>query len=713
MTCLDSTPTTALPPVTGTTPAPAEGPPVVALDDSRALDPALVGAKAAALARATQAGLPVLPGFVLTTAADRVSARPAVEAAWRAMGGESRALVVRSSSTIEDGGTSSMAGMFTSVLDVVGWDSFDEAVHTVLGSAKALPDIEMAPLAVLVQPQLRPRLGGVLFGADPVTGRRDRLVAAVVEGGPDKLVSGLVDGAQYVLSPSGRVLEVERPVTGMGKAERRALAGLAAQVAELFGAAQDVEWAIEEDGSLRLLQSRPITALGHAAKATGPVFGPGPVAETFPDALGVLEEDIWVDPLRRGVAEALALTGAGSRRRLASSPVVVTVGGRVAADLALLGVPIGPKRLLARFDPRPPARRLRASWRVGRLRAALPELATALLDDIDRQLLEVPLLDDLSDADLASILDRGQQALVSLHGHEVLAGLLVAPGATGTSGAAVALHALSRGRADGLDDNEVVARHPAVLALVAPRIGPPPVLPPTPAVEMPEPADAGDQDALLREALRMRIRWVHELMARSAWLLGHRLAAAGRLAGPEAVRDCRLVEVAGLVNGADAPALAERARDRPATSLPAMFRLSEDGHVVPVVATGPAAGGRGASGGRAVGVVHGNGAPGAGAVLVVPTLDPALATVLPHLGAIVAESGSVLSHLAILAREFGVPAVVGVPDAVRRFSPGSTVVVDGTTGEVSLVDGTTGEVSLVDGTTGEVSHEAIDLRGAA
>ena len=77
--------------------------------------------------------------------------------------------------------------------------------------------------------------------------------------------------------------------------------------------------------------------------------------------------------------------------------------------------------------------------------------------------------------------------------------------------------------------------------------------------------------------------------------------------------------------------------------------------------------------------------PEPGAVLVVRTLDPALAPLLPQLGGLVAETGSVLSHLAILAREFGIPTVVGVEGALERFADGSVVVVDGTTGEVSEV----------------------------
>jgi pyruvate,water dikinase len=51
----------------------------------------------------------------------------------------------------------------------------------------------------------------------------------------------------------------------------------------------------------------------------------------------------------------------------------------------------------------------------------------------------------------------------------------------------------------------------------------------------------------------------------------------------------------------------------------------------------------------------------------------------------VSETGSVLSHLAILAREYGVPTVVGVPDALTRFTEGTLVIVDGNEGDVTEV----------------------------
>jgi rifampicin phosphotransferase len=79
-------------------------PSVVELDDPRAVDPALVGAKAANLARARSAGLPALPGVVLTTTWSSSEIHAAVDA-WRQLSGDGATrVVVRSSSTGEDGG---------------------------------------------------------------------------------------------------------------------------------------------------------------------------------------------------------------------------------------------------------------------------------------------------------------------------------------------------------------------------------------------------------------------------------------------------------------------------------------------------------------------------------------------------------------------------------------------------------------------------------
>jgi pyruvate,water dikinase len=74
----------------------------------------------------------------------------------------------------------------------------------------------------------------------------------------------------------------------------------------------------------------------------------------------------------------------------------------------------------------------------------------------------------------------------------------------------------------------------------------------------------------------------------------------------------------------------------------------------------------------------------AGDVLVVPYTTPAYNTVLPLAGAVVTAEGGPLSHAAVLARELGIPAVVGVAGA-RTIPDGATIEVDPTAGEVRIL----------------------------
>jgi len=70
------------------------------------------------------------------------------------------------------------------------------------------------------------------------------------------------------------------------------------------------------------------------------------------------------------------------------------------------------------------------------------------------------------------------------------------------------------------------------------------------------------------------------------------------------------------------------------------------------------------------------------AVVVCPTLLPALAVVLPQVAALVTDHGGLLSHAASLARELSVVAVVGTGRATRVLHEGDAVWVDGTRGLV-------------------------------
>jgi rifampicin phosphotransferase len=662
---------------------------VLDLRDSQACDAAQTGAKAANLAIAGTAGLPVLDGIVLTV--DGVQAlqrrgctRVLATLRSAARRFEGATLVVRSSSTVEDAETGSMAGQFTSVLDVNGWDELREAVGKVMMSARTVTAQE-APLAVLIQPMLDPEYGGVLFGLDPVTGRDDHRVVAAVTGGPDRLVSGEVDGAQYLLSKHGRVLSSERPLRDLGRRQMRALVKLSSRATRLFGTPQDIEWAIDRDGRVVLLQSRPVTAA--ASTSRGPTWGTGPLAETFPEPLSSLERDLWLEPLRDGMVRALRLSGAVSAPRLSRSELVTSVGGWAAVDLDAIGATPAAHRYLRLIDPRPGARRLHASWRVGRLRASLPLIAEDAVRETDARLMAVPDLRDLGDDQLVHLLHASQPLLAALHAQEVLCGLLmsssaIASGAGGAAtGAGMASWALANGRADGLDDDVIVRRWPAVLALLPPRIGPPRALPDAPKEHRPLPGKLDDALLASREQLRMRVRWAQEVSARAAWELARRLTARGVASDPDVLRHLTLSELDAVARGGPVPDVSKRDRETPPP--PAMFQLSDDGRPVAAVTRNGEA--RGVSVGRHRGIVRDLNDPASGDVLVVRTLDPALAPQMEDIGALVAETGSVLSHLAILAREMGIPTVVGVAGATKRFPPGSTLDVDGGTGEVQLV----------------------------
>jgi pyruvate,water dikinase len=75
-----------------------------------------------------------------------------------------------------------------------------------------------------------------------------------------------------------------------------------------------------------------------------------------------------------------------------------------------------------------------------------------------------------------------------------------------------------------------------------------------------------------------------------------------------------------------------------------------------------------------------------GDVLVTRMTSPYFNVVLPMLGAIVTDRGGQLCHAAIVAREYGIPGIVGTRDATRTIPDGARVRVDGATGEVRLLE---------------------------
>lgn len=74
-----------------------------------------------------------------------------------------------------------------------------------------------------------------------------------------------------------------------------------------------------------------------------------------------------------------------------------------------------------------------------------------------------------------------------------------------------------------------------------------------------------------------------------------------------------------------------------------------------------------------------------GEILVAPTTSPSWAPVFSKIGACVTDVGGVMSHAAIVCREYGMPAVVGTGHATKIIQTGQMIEVDGTTGEITII----------------------------
>nr|WP_217500760.1 PEP/pyruvate-binding domain-containing protein [Arthrobacter sp. C9C5] len=255
----------------------------------------------AGLAAAAPGDLPGLAGLAATArrlvmAADiPADIAEAVREAYAALGTDTP-VAVRSSATAEDLPFASFAGQQDTFLNVVGADAVLAAVRQCWASLwtdravsyRATQGISPAAvsLAVVVQRMVDAAVAGVLFTANPVTGRRHEAVIDASPGLGEAVVSGAVNPDHFVIdSATRRILErrigskavVIRPFPG-GGTERTARSGanqqpcvddvrllgleLLGRRAEVhFGAPQDLEWAIDGGGAAWLTQSRPITTL--------------------------------------------------------------------------------------------------------------------------------------------------------------------------------------------------------------------------------------------------------------------------------------------------------------------------------------------------------------------------------------------------------------------------------------------------------------------
>jgi phosphohistidine swiveling domain-containing protein len=216
--------------------------------------------------------------------------------------------------------------------------------------------------------------------------------------------------------------------------------------------------------------------------------------------------------------------------------------------------------------------------------------------------------------------------------------------------------------------------------------------------------------------------WASGIMRRAALGAGRRVAGRGGLHDPEHMVDASLDEMCALVRGAAEPSadeLADRAaartalgpKDAPPTLGPPPPPPPDPSGLPPgearvMAAVGIAMGelfesseaeheenllrGLAASGGSYEGTARRIAGPTEfarieqGDVLVTESTTEAFNILLPLLGAIVTDAGGLLSHSAIVAREYGIPGVVGTREATDLIPDGARVCVDGDAGEVHV-----------------------------
>lgn len=220
----------------------------------------------------------------------RTALGQAYELTWRG-----KRLAVRSSAACEDSGRASFAGQLDSILGVGDLAGIEYAVRTVwasLWSDRCLSyaqrrGLEEGRMGVIVQEMVEARYSGVLFTRDiRADGMSGELVVEYIEGLGDRLVSGELNPARLRIRHDDLAIVHEDTDSDgvrmpLSDAKLRELARIALDLERFFGGPQDVEWSIDAEERIVLLQARPITSIDH--NATGVVWSNANIAENFPD----------------------------------------------------------------------------------------------------------------------------------------------------------------------------------------------------------------------------------------------------------------------------------------------------------------------------------------------------------------------------------------------------------------------------------------------
>jgi pyruvate,water dikinase len=648
-------------------------------------------------------------------------------------------LVVRSSTTLEDGHAASFAGQFESYLNLWTVDDVEDAVRKCRESVRASGVVEYCNrsgidprelrMEVIVQRMIRPELAGVAFTVNPMTGAEEIVIEAC-----EGLAAELLAGRTSALPSDHPLLQ----------RFRHEIERTAREIQRHFGAPQDIEFAIE-DGTLYIVQARPITRIRFSpaiGEWTNADFRDGGVSSGVCSPLmWSLYEFIWESSLKDSLRElklfdrdfeagrmffgrpywnlgalkecAARLPGFVEREFDSDLNVQILYDGLGrTTTVSVLGVLRAIPTLVA----------------VGSFLRNQVESAERWLDgrfdEIERRYEQIP---DDADARFRELIERDYFAVETSYFRTIFAASLAKlefkrsfPDADFSALVAALpelshmapVRALRAAVAAGSRDVTPIVerfRHQSLrgLDIRLPRWGEDrdavqallDTLPdsgrtdPGPAYEHAR-ADAAARlptwrrRSFNRKLDRLRhLVWLREemrdLSSRLYYLIRrHVLEIARRRAiGDDiffmAFREIFADDRSGVQRNRE---ILERYRNFQAPN-----EIGDRFHFDARPARGELRG-IAASRGTAQGAariaqsVEEAAHIEPGAILVAPFTDPGWTPVLGRVAAVVTENGGLLSHAAVICREFGIPAVLGVPGATRRIREGSTITVNGDTG---------------------------------
>lgn len=832
---------------------------ILSYDQVVAAGPSVSGAKSWILARLGQWGFPVPPGLVIAATDDRdlrASARlaplvaavgrldaadlagpeaaarlaelrerllatpfaddqmPRLAQALAEAGLASAALAVRSSATGEDGERHSFAGVHDSVLNVRGVDAVAQAIRFCQVSLWtpravayrrrfAIPDADCLAAVLIcrmvtVPDGEEPEAAGVAFTADPMDGRRNRIVVEAVPGLGDKLVAGRATPTRRnFVADQWDVVEVmveAPPSSPLSPETARRVARLALRLHWALGDGsmpQDIEWAFDGK-AVTILQARPVTVLprrGFEGLAAQPVlWSNANLKEVLPAVPTLLTWSVMQPGISHILFDAHRAAGLAVPEGM---PLLRRFDGRPYFDIAaqqwaawdcfglppaefnrLLGGsqaeidlppgspmagPDGRRRIARQLRLLPRlwglARRLRPRMATihGRARAVrhgdlahltpaeLAALGRAWLAEvlslpiqlantaggvwlgIARQIAAAHLPAEAADALVSRLMAGLGEVTSAEHAYrlQVLARLKGSPGFDGEwrdflrlyghrgfgecelanprwdedpSGLAALLDGLAAAPRNRSDAEAV--RREAGSALAA--------LPPLARRLVRWMAGKAHAGYALREESKSCLVATLGVLRHMAREVGRRMTASGRLDQPDAVFDLSAADILAWLDGdwdgrgATALAADHRCRRQAWQSMPPPLDVvtEKTGPRSETAAAVTASGEPGVWRGLAVSPGQAKGpaclladpAEAArltrGGILVARATDPGWTPLFLLAGGVVAEAGGYLSHSAIVAREFGLPAVVNVPGILGAVSPGETLVVDGERGRI-------------------------------